>query len=116
LSAKQRPELLKQLTLKEKRELLGEISKNNLFQGRYKAAHAFYKKLNVEGRPNIRYSEFFEHLILPVAQGDKYTPKQITELRDLALKQLSDKVATQKNEKASEWLKVSIGEIKGLKL
>lgn len=116
LSAKQRPELLKQLTLKEKRELLGEINKANIFQGRYKSAHAFYKKLNVEGRPNIRYSEYFEHLVIPVAKDNKYTPKQISELRDLALKQLSDKVATQKHEKALEWLNVSIGEIKGLKL
>jgi len=116
LSAKERPEILKKLSLKEKREIWGEVNKQNLFSNRYKAAHAFYKNQNVEGRPNIRYSEAFEHLILPICQGSKYTPKQIGELKAMAISQLSDKIAKQSHPKALEWLNKSLEEIKGLKV
>jgi hypothetical protein len=116
LSAKERPEILKKLSLKEKREIWGEVNKNNLFGNRYKAAHSFYKAQNVEGRPNIRYSEAFEHLIIPIAKGSKYTPKQIGELKALAISQLSDKIAKQNHPKALEWLNKSLEEIKGLKV
>ena len=116
LSAKQRPEILSKLSLKEKREIWGEINKQNIFANRYKAAHSFYKMQNVEGRPNIRYSEAFEHLILPICRGSKYTPKQIGELKAMAISQLSDKIAKQSHPKALEWLNKSLEEIKGLKV
>ena len=116
LSASERPVLLSKLTTKQVNELCPDINKNNLFAGRYKAARTFYKTQNVEGRPNIRYSEYFEHILLPKAKSLKYNSKQLGELKVLATKQLADKVAKQNHPKATEWLNKSIEEIKGLKL
>jgi len=112
LSASERPVLLSNLTQKQVSELVPEINKNNLFAGRYKAARTFYKTQNVEGRPNIRYSEYFE----PRAKSLKYSSKQLGELKVLATKQLADKVAKQNHPKATEWLNKSIEEIKSFKL
>lgn len=114
LSAKDRPKVLKGLTPKQLKDIWGELNKNNLFANRYKASRKLYKQLNVSGRPNIRYSEAYQYFIVPLAKTNKYTDKQMKEIKKLAISQMKDKIANQNHPKALEWLNKSLEEIKGL--
>jgi len=108
-----RPEILKNLTIKERKELWGEVNKDNILGNKYKCAHRLYKTKNIDGRPNVTYTEAYKQFLLPIAESNKYTKKQLATLKGLVLKALDDKVKSQKNPKAKMWVEKAIENIKG---
>lgn len=108
-----RPEIIKGLTMNERIELWGDINKDNIFGNRYKCARKLYKSKNIDGRPNIPYTEAYNEFLVKIANHNKYTKKQMTKLKSLVLKQLDDKIKAQKNPKAQEWLEKAVENIKG---
>jgi len=109
--ASERPEILKGLTMAERKAIWGTINKDNILGNKYKAGHNLYKTKNIDGRPNITYTEAYFEFLVPIAKDLKYTTKQMTSLKGLVLKALKHKITTQKNPKAKQWVEKALGEI-----
>jgi len=108
-----RPEIIKGLKISERIEFWGDVNKDNILGNKYKCAHRLFKAKNIDGRPNITYAEAYEQFLLPIANNNKYTKKQLATLKGLVLKQLDSKIEKQKNPKAKIWLEKAVEQIKG---
>lgn len=113
IPAKDRPTLLQNLTINKIVEYWGTLNMENIFSNRYKCSHTLYEKENIEGRPNVRYSEAYKYFIIPIATNNKFTAKQMQELKKSAIGCLEGKIKSQSNPKALEWLNKSLKKSRG---
>jgi len=114
----QKPEILKKLTTKEIKELWGNLDTKNIFGKKYSCAHNLYKAKNIDGRPNISYSEAWNNFIMPIAKSNKKTTKQVEALRMKAIQQLRGKIKDNEEkqprfwDKRNQWIEKGIEAIK----
>lgn len=113
IPSKERPHVIEKLTIKERIDVWGEINKDNPLKNKFPAARNLYKLKNIDGNPNITYTECFQQFLVPIGKHKKFTKKQMSALKGKVVKDLTKKLEEADHPQKEMWLEKALKEVQG---